>query len=243
MIGPDANRDGGRGRAQSHVVGVALLLGITVVSLAGLTASIGAVVESNAAGVDAGRVAADLDDALAPVETTGSRTGHVRYGGGRLHTANRTVRLLNGERVVRRVEAGALVYEHGAHRAAFLGGAVVRGPPGGATFATEPPVSVSSDALVVGVGTLGDAYVDTSGSGRLAVRTRVTHERRAYDRGTWRVGVETATPDAWERHFDRRGGVTRRTDFDGDGTVSVVASFPGRRAYLVVHRMRLEVEV
>lgn len=228
-------------RAQSHVVGVALLLGITVVSLAGLTASIGAVVESNAAGVDAERVAADVDDALAPVETTGSRTGRVTYADGRLRTANRTVRLLNATGVVERVEANALVYDNGAHRVTFLGGAVVRGPPGNAVVGTEPPLSVSSEALVVGVGALGDEYVDAAGGGRVTLRTRVTHDRRSFDRGSWKVGVETATPDAWERYFDRRGAVTSRRDFDGDGTTSVVASFPGRRAYLVVHRMRLEV--
>ncbi|ESP88105.1 DUF7289 family protein [Candidatus Halobonum tyrrellensis] len=229
-------------RAQSHVVGVALLLGITVVLLAGLTATVGTVVESNAAGVDAGRVAADVDDALAPVETTGSRTGPLSYGDGRLHTENRTVRLLNGDRVVETVDADALVYDRGAHRVTFLGGAVVRESGTSTTFESEPPLSTSTDALVVGVGALGDESVDTTGGGRLTLRTRVTHERAAYDVGTWRVAVETATPGVWERYFDRRGGVTSRRDFDDDGTTSVVASFPGRRAYLVVHRMRLEVD-
>lgn len=228
-------------RAQSHVVGVALLLGVTVISLAALTASIGAVVESNAAGVDAGRVAADLDDALAPVETTGSHTGRLTYAGGRLHTERRTVRLLNATATVAAVDAGALVYEHGDHRVAFLGGAVVRESAGAATFEAEPPVSVSAEALVVGVGVLGDERVDTSGGGRVTLRTRVTHDRRALGVGAWRVAVETATPGVWERYFDRRGGVTSRRDFDGDGTTSVVASFPGRRAYLVVHRMDAEV--
>ena len=48
-------------RGQSNVVGVALLLGVAVVSMGALTAAVGVVVESSAGQADAERVATDLD--------------------------------------------------------------------------------------------------------------------------------------------------------------------------------------
>nr|WP_284012357.1 hypothetical protein [Halobaculum sp. DT92] len=164
MTAGDAGADR---RAQSHVVGVALLLGITAVSMAGLTATVGTVVESNTAGVDAGRVSADLDGALAPVEATGYHRGSVSYTDGRLHTVDRSVRLLDGDGVVRTVDAGGVVWERGDHRVAFVAGAVVRGPPGNAVFDADPSLAAGAGTVVFGVARTGNASFAFAGGGRV----------------------------------------------------------------------------
>lgn len=61
-------------RGQSHVVGVALLLGISVVALGSLTVVVGSLVDAGTASANAMRVADEMDGALRPVETTGHRT-------------------------------------------------------------------------------------------------------------------------------------------------------------------------
>lgn len=240
---PDEPDDDGRGdrRAQSHVVGIALLLAITAVSMAGLTATVGTVVESNTAGVDAGRVSADLDAALAPVEVTGHHRGIVSFSDGRLHTVNRTVRVLNESGEVRRMEVGGVVWSSHGHRVAFVGGAVVRGPPGNAVMDADPPLATSAGTAVVGVAVLGDAHLSYAGGGRVPLSTRVEHERDAHGDGEWRIAVETATPRPWRRFFEERGAVTTVRDLDGDDVDSVVARFPGsRELHLVVHRLHVE---
>lgn len=231
-------------RGQSHVIGVVLLLGVTTIALGGLTVAVGSIVEANAAGVDAGRVAAGFDEAFEPTETTGRGGGTVSYTDGRVETAERTIRILNDTGTVAELPANALVYESGDHRVVALTGAVVRGPPGNAVLYADPPVSVSNRALVVGVGMLETDPLHTSGGGRLTVRTTVEHDRRTLGTGSWRIAVETATPEAWRRYFDRRGATTDRRDYDGDGIESVVAHFPGeRRGYLVVHHLNAEVSI
>lgn len=238
--GPDDDRRGDR-RGQSHVIGIALLLGITAVSMAGLTATVGTVVESNTAGVDAGRVSADLDASLAPVEVTGHHRGTVSYSDGRLHTVNRTVRILNESGEVRRMAVGGVVWSSHGHRVAFAAGAVVRGPPGNAVMDADPPLATSAGTTVVGVAVLGDPRFSYAGGGRVPLSTRVRHERSAYDDGEWRIAIETATPRPWRAFFEERGAVTTVRDFDSDGVDSVVARFPGtRELHLVVHRLHAE---
>ena len=245
------------GRAQSNVVGVAILLGVVVVALGTLTAGIGSVVENNAASADAARVAADLDSALEPVSATGVHRGRVSFTDGRLRTVERDLRVLNGSGVVRTVSADALIFTAGKRRVGFLAGAIVRGRPGNARMRTPPPFTASriggadgdesggneTGVLVVGAPTLnGSVGFATTGGGSVVLRTDVTHRRTALGEGTYRVAVETATPDAWRRHFERRNATVTARDFDGDGVTSVVADYPGERvAYLVVHDLRLEV--
>lgn len=244
-IRPAAGRDrGSQERAQASVVGAALLLGMTVVALGLLTASVGTLVDGQTARADADRVAADLAG-LDPVETTGHHTTDVRFGAGRLHTAERQVRVYDGTGLVANVDAGALVYESDTHRVAAVGGAVVRGRGENAWFTEPPPVveSASSGVLVVGVATL-TATGQSVGGGQVTARlaANVSHHRRSLGTGTYEVAVETRAPAAFERFFADRGATVRRADIDGDGVESVVASFPGsRRAYLVEHRLRLEV--
>jgi hypothetical protein len=240
--------DAARDRGQSHVVGVALLLGVAVIALAALTATIGAVVESNAARADAARVAADFDGALDPVETTGRDRGRVSFTEGELRPVDRDLRVLNASGTVRRVRVDALVYAAGSRRVAFLAGAVVRGTGAAAEFRTPPPITASRSApgtgvLVVGAARLGSpAAVSGTGGVRVALRTDVSHARSSLGEGRWRVAVETATPGPWRAFFDRQGATVRTRDLDGDGLASVVADYPGRRAaYLVVHDLDAEV--
>ncbi|WP_440990658.1 DUF7289 family protein [Haloarchaeobius baliensis] len=232
-------------RGQSNVVGVALLLGITVVALGVLTASIGLAVDAGTGAADAARVGDDVDDALRPVEVTGEHVGAVRATDGQLRTVARDVRVLNDSGTVARLEADALVYETDGQRVAFLAGGVVRGEGSGARLVTEPPVVASPDGsvLVVGVATLGADRTTVDFAGEpVRLRTNVTHERRALGPGEYRLAIETETPAAWRSYFRDLGATVTDRDLDGDGVDSVVATFPDERtAYLVVHALDLEV--
>ena len=233
-------------RAQSHVVGVAILLSMTLLAIAGITAGLGAVVDDSAANADAERVASDLDATLQPVETTGVHRGTVRFGDGDLRTVERDLRVLNDSGVVRAVDVDALVYEVGDRRVAFQAGAIVQGTGEGASLARRPPIVAAPNAgnLIVGAPRLG-GEVTASGRTERTLRTNVSHERTALGEGRYRVAVETTTPAAWVAAFETRNATVVATDrdLDGDGVGSVVARFPGRRtAYLVVHEMRLEAE-
>lgn len=232
-------------RAQSNVVGVAVLLGITVVALGALTASIGLAVDAGAGTADATRVADGMDRALRPVEVTGGHVGTVRATDGTLRTVDRDVRVLNDSGTVARIEADALVYETDGQRVAFLAGAVVRGEGHAARLVSEPPVVATPDGevLVVGVAALGEDRTTVSfGGAPVHLRTNVTHERRTLGEDEYRLAVETATPAAWRSYFEEFGATVTSRDIDGDGVDSVVATFPDERtAYLVVHALHLEV--
>ncbi|MFB6127882.1 MAG: hypothetical protein ABEJ79_11395 [Halolamina sp.] len=251
-------RFGASDRGQANVVGVALLLGITVVSLGVLTAGVGSVVEEEASRVDARRVAAAMDDALQPAARTGPATGRLSFAGGTLRVEERTLRVFAGEprSLAAEREVRALVFTAGDRRAAFVAGAVVRGSAGNAAVVGEPPFANGDGVLLVGSAELGSAAGGAVGSAAtgapggattVRLRTNTTHDRRALGEGRYSVAIETETPEAWARYFRSRGATVRESefeDFDNDGVVSVVAEYPGRRtAYLVVHRLRLRVEV
>ncbi len=236
-------------RAQSNVVGVALLLGVTVLALGALTAGIGTTIEDNAASADATRVADGFGN-LEPVETTGVDRVRLSTSGGNLRVEPRELRVL-GTADVHTVSVDALVYERGGRRVTFLAGAIVRSRGSGtASLVRAPPITASRGSggvLVVGAPRLNASGADgVAGEGQLEVtlRTDVSHDRTDLGEDRYRVAVETDTPEAWVEAFERRGAevVATDRDFDGDGTTSVVARFPGRRtAYLVVHDMALEV--
>jgi hypothetical protein len=233
-------------RAQSHVVGVALLLGLTAVALGGLTAATGALVDSGTASADTARVADELDAAIQPVETTGQHARRVHFADGSLQSVEREVRVLENGSVVAAHTTGALVFETGDRRVAVAAGAVVRGQPGGAWLVTDPPVTSSerTAVLVVGVPRLEAGHVAIAGEGATSVTlaTNVSHARTDLGTGNFAVAVETTTPRPFERYFEGQNASVSRTDFDGDGVESVVATYPGRRqGYLVVHNLSLEV--
>ncbi|GAA0652790.1 DUF7289 family protein [Salarchaeum japonicum] len=227
-------------RAQSNVVGVAVLLGLTVVALGAVTASVGSLVETNAAAADANRVASDLAAAVQPVRTTGVRTGSLAFTDGRLDTVERSIRVLDDSGVILERPANALVFEAGAYTTTLLGGAVTLGRGDGGRFVRDPPITADEDVLVVGVPVLDGAVVAGGESERVHLRTRVTHTRRDLGTGTYGVAVETTRPGPWKRFFAAANATLTSRDFDGDGVKSVVARFPGERAgYVVVHRVEV----
>jgi hypothetical protein len=233
-------------RAQSNVVGVALLLGIAVVSMAALTAAVGGLVQHNAASADAARVATALDDALEPVETTGQHSDTVRFTNGRLSTVQREIRVLDGSGVRARITVGGLVFEAGDRRVAYVGDAIVRRSGDSAWLHDGPPITAApdGDVFVASVARFNASGVGIGGNGETSatVRTRVTRDRTALGTGTCAVAIETATPGPLARWFRERNATVSRWDFDGDGTTSVVGRFHGNRTgYLVVHDVHAEV--
>jgi hypothetical protein len=233
-------------RAQANVVGVALMMGVTVVALAGITAGIGGVVEDVTTRADTNRVAAELESSLRPVETIGSHEGTVRFASGELRTTTRELRVLDGTTVVSNVSVGGLVFSAGEKRVRYVAGAVVRGRAGNAWVVHDVPITASpgnGGVLVVGAAKLNASHQSISGHGTdTTLHTNVTHERHDLGRGNFSVAIETATPEALARRFQSEGAAVALHDFDGDGTTSVVVRYPGTRdGTLVVHDMRLEV--
>jgi hypothetical protein len=237
-------------RGQSAVVGVALLLGTTVVGIGLLVGAGGAVIEEGVATAQTDRVAESLDDALDPAARTGARRSSVRVADGRLRVVNRTVRVLNDTDAVWVGHAGGVVVETGegdpARRVAAVAGAVTTGRGDASRLDAPPSVAPATGTLYVGVPVLNstgaEAVSAESTALSVTLRTNVSHERRDFPPGQYRVAVETSAPGAWERHLAERAAETTRRDFDGDGVPSVVASFEGARTVrLVVHETRLEV--
>lgn len=234
-------------RGQSNVVGVALLLAITVVAVGGMTAGIGAVIDSNAAAADATSVADGFDEALQPTTTTGHRVGEVRITDGQIGIEPRRLRVLDESGPVETVAVDALVYESGERRVAYHGDAIVRGTTGNAWFHSPPGITLGAEGpLIVNAPRLDTDHVGVGGGGPrpLELRTDVTHERERLGTGRYRIAVETSTPGPWKRFFADRGATIEATDrqFPGDRESSVVARIGGdRTAYLVTHDLRLEV--
>ncbi|WP_254273520.1 DUF7289 family protein [Haloarcula marina] len=233
-------------RGQSHVVGVVLLLGITAVSLGGLTAVVGTVVDGQTAAADEARVASAFDDGLRPSEQTGPNRVRVQFTEGRLTTVDRDLRIWSGAPLVYHAEIDGLVYTSGESRASFVGGSVVSGPPGSAALVRGPPITVTRDdsTVVLGVATLNESGVSVGGRGGVSatIRTNVTHDHRQLASDDYAIAVETATPVPLSRHFERVGARTRVRDIDGDGVPSVVVTTTGQQTIeLVVHEMHTEV--
>jgi hypothetical protein len=237
----DGARDGVH--AQSHVVGVALLLGVTVVAMAAVTAGVGSTVDSGVARADADR-AADAFANLDAVSRTGPGTERVEFADGSLSTVERDVRVLDDDGVVRAVDANALVFEAGDRRVAYLAGAVVRGDRGNAWFVEDPSIAAGDDSLLVGAPTVdATGTVAVGGRGRVDLAVDVSHDRESLPAGEYRLAVETETPRPWTAYFESVGATVATRDLDGDGVESVVATFPGeRRLHLVVHALGLEVD-
>lgn len=221
------------------------MLGITVTAVGALTAGVGTVIDAQTEHTDATRVADELT-AMDPVTLTGRSTHRVHFAGGGLETADRTLRVLENGSVIERHEIDAVVFEHGEARVAAIAGAVVRGQPGSAWFVAEPAITASerTGALVVGAPVLGADRVTVGGRGGGTVRldTNVSHAERDLGTGQFAVAIETETPAVFERYFRAQNASVDRRQFDGDGTDSVVATYPDRRhAFLVVHELGLEV--
>jgi len=231
-------------RAQSNVIGVALLIGLTMVSLGALTATVGTVVDSNAAVGDVDRVASDLDGAIEPLESTGTGTGRVTYTEGSLGAEARTVRVFRDDDLVVSRETDAIVYERGEYGVTAVGGAVIRDHAGSRSVESAPPVSASAEVVTIGVVDLAveDVAVDGSGPVTRTLVSDVAHERVVEgDSGEWTVTVETPHADPWVRSFEDAGATVYTGQFDEDEHGSVVATFEGdRRGHVVVHQVETE---
>lgn len=237
-------------RGQSSVIGVAILVGITMLALGTMAAAVGGVVDDAATDADVRRVTADFDRAFRPVETTGVHRARLTFGAGTFSTAPRTVRILNASGVVESHDATAVVYRPGggrpggtdARRVTFLAGAILVTQGNYTRVIRPPPVASGPSVLVLGVPVI-DGTVSIGGNRLdLAVETRVTHSRRTLGTDEWRYAVETTTPDAWNRTLADQGASTTTRDFDDDGVRSVVARFPDpRTGHVVVHDVELEV--
>jgi len=228
-------------RGQANVIGVALLLGIAVVSLGALTASVGVIVDSNAAEADATRVAADLDEALEPVAATGAQRGTVSFTDGTLSTVERHAEVRANGEVVESVQVDALVFETTDQRVAFHAGAIVRGEMDNAWMETPPRVTVDEDVVIVSLAKLDGDPTTVSGDGgvRTTLETDVSHDRRELGNESFSFAIETSAPDAWARHFREQGATV---DIEAGEPPVVVATFEGEKTgYLVVHDLSLEV--
>lgn len=230
-------------RGQATLVGVALLLALTVISVGALTVAIGDTIARGAAATDAGRVA---DDVAKLADSTRSGSVRLRFADGDVRTVDREVRVLDSSGVVRSVDVGGLVYERGRHRVAFVAGAVVRGRGDAAWIHTAPRFRTTDGTLLVSVVSLGvepGRGVGGAGSGGATLRTTPTHRRSDLPDDGHRVAVETETPTAWKRALLRAGASdVERRDVDGDGVESVVGTFPpADRGYLAIHDLQTEV--
>jgi hypothetical protein len=233
-------------RAQSHIVGVALMLGVAVLALGTLTAGVGTLIQSQTADADAQRVADGFDRAVQGAERTGVHSHDIHFANGQLRTVDRTMRILENGTVVSTVEIDALVYDHSEGRVVSLAGAVVRDRGSSAALTARPSVTqsernavliVSAPVLNAGRSSLG------GGDGVTAtIRTNVSHDRRELGSGTFAVAIETNSPGPFRRFFEAQNATVETRRFSGDTTDSVVASYPGvREGYLVIHNLRLEV--
>ncbi|MUV61485.1 type IV pilin [Halobacterium sp. CBA1126] len=219
------------------------MLGVTVVALGLVTASVGTVVDQHAAASDAQRVADDLDEALRPVETTGVRRGTVSFSSGSLETLDREVRVLDSGGTAAVVDANALRFTSADRGATYLAGAVLAHGSGWSRTRSPVTVTADPDVLVVSVPALdGDVARAASGGATYTLRSNVSHDRRNLGRGGYRVAVETEHTEAVRAQFERWNATVTQRDVDGDGVPSVVADFSGARtAYVVVHETEVSV--
>jgi len=228
-------------RAQSSIVGVAVLLAVAVVSIAALTVAVGSVIDEGASEAASQDVAASIDDAF-DTERSGSHTARLPLYDGRLRTVERSVRILDGPSVAFEYAVDGLVFTAADREVRYLSGATIRSTGGNAAFYTPPPITTRNRSLFLNVATLDTTSVAVDGATAVTLRTNVTHDRRELrGRGT-AIAIETRTPAVWERWFESTDATTTRRDIDDDGVPSVVARFPNvRSTYVFVHDLHLEV--
>lgn len=223
---------------------MALLLAITAISLGALTATVGVLVEGNAAAATGDAVGEGLTTVVAP-GPAGVRRTTVPLGDGTLTTANRTIRIENETAELVRLNGSAVRWSGSSRGVVATGGAVASLRPGGARLVHEPVVAVDDRTVLLGLTAIrGDPVAIDGGraSSRVTLAANASVARRRFPTGNYSLAVETAAPAAWERVLTERNATVDRTDPDGDGVVTVVGRFPAeRRLDLAVRTVRLEV--
>ncbi|ELZ91931.1 hypothetical protein C440_16504 [Haloferax mucosum ATCC BAA-1512] len=233
-----------RTRAQSNIVGVALLLGIGVVAIGLLTASVGTLVDAQVATADADAAVEGLTELRDGVFAGSNETYSLRVTDGDLSRVDRTVRVISDAGVNRTFGADGYVADLGGQRVAFVGGAVVRGQGESATLATPVPLSLAGDVAFLTLPTVTADSADGVGLGTgAALRTRTNRSVLDLPSDGYTVAIETETPGAWERAFERRGFDPSRVDYDGDDVESVAVAVPGGDQTLTLARYNVTVVV
>lgn len=229
-------------RGQSSIIGVAVLVAVTALSIGALTIAAGTFVSDGVAAANTQRVADDL----AHIDDRGTHTTRLEFSRGALRVEPRTIRVLRGEGTVVEVDADALVYETRGRRVTTLGGVLVDGRGNQSSLREPLPLVIDDERVLVDVVALnasGSTSVGGSTGTAVVVRTNATHEYRTLREDRYAVAIETETPTAWERAVselatDREVDVERR-DFDDDGVPSVVVSIPGETTIdLAIHDLR-----
>jgi|GEM_PF-865220 flagellin-like protein len=214
-------------RAQSEVIGVVLLLGLTITAV-GVTVALGSTaladVQSSA---DVQRIEGamtQVDSKASLVAHGGSTSQRVRLDPGR----NAGVRVDEGAGVMRiEVEAendagdletttknvtlGAIVYERGDDRVAYQGGGVWRSNGDGSWMVSPPEFHYRGDTLTLplvtidGVdGRLGDAAVVTGTSNHPEGLFPSENVSNPLLGGNVTITVESEYAEAWGRFFETR---------------------------------------
>lgn len=239
----------GRTRGQSAIIGVALLLGLTIVSVGVLTAGTGILVDEAAQGADAQRVADRLATAYNPSTLEGATTLSLALTGGQLTTEERRITLRRSGDVVATVDTRALRFARGDHHVSVLGQAIIRGQADRARFVRDPGLVTVFGAeddrtLSVSITSLS-GQVDESMSQQTSLRLRLhgSHERRDPGAGRYSISIETATPELWEAYLADIAVSVRIEGADTSQTKVVVAEL-GRvsRARLIIHQVEIRTD-
>ena len=214
-------------RAQSEVIGVVLLLGLTITAV-GITVGLGSTaladVQSSA---DIQRIEGtmtQLDSKASLVAHGGSTSQRVRLGPGRsadvrvdddagvmrieVEAENAAGDL---ETATRNVTLGTIVYERGDDRVAYQGGGVWRSNGDGSWMVSPPEFHYRGDTLTLPLvtingtdGRLGDAAVVTDAPGHPEGLFPAGNVSNPLLGGNVTVTVESEYAEAWGRFFETR---------------------------------------
>lgn len=236
-------------RGQSAVIGVALLLGLTIVSVGVLTAGTGMLVDEAAQGADANRVADRWATAYNPTTLEGTTTLSIALTGGQFTTKERRITVRRFGDVVGTFETNVLVFEEGDHQVTVIGQAVVRGQAGRARFVRNPSLVTvfgSEDDRTLSISIVAlSGQVDKGVRSQTPLRLQLTgsHERRDPGAGRYTISIETATPKIWVDYLADLARSVRIVGDDSSQTKLVVAELGQvSRARLIIHRVEVETD-
>lgn len=232
-------------RGQSTVVGVAVLLAVTMASIAVLTAGVGTVIDDAATAAEVDQVTDRLVTLFPHGSPAEARSGPVHVTTGTFATVERQFRVLTDEGVIFTRDVDALRYTSGTRQVTVHTGAVIRGTGDAARFRRPPALSVAADngsrTVYLAVPTVETTVSRTVvHPTRLAVTVDATADRRSLPAGEYRIAFETTAVTPWRTWLESKGYATTVRDLDGDGVPSVVATIPaGSRVAIVVIPMEV----